>query len=109
MQDQTITEAKLFAQNINDIAASMQNIRQDADAQILREVDNVNELLHRLKDVNGEIITISGTADVSGLQHEQERIIDQIAEAFPISTTYNQDGKVYVFHRKQGLHFLILM
>ena len=96
LQDQTITEAKLFAQNINDIAASMQNIRQDADAQILREVDNVNELLHRLKDVNGEIITISGTADVSGLQDEQERIIDQIAEAFPISTTYNQDGSVRI-------------
>jgi len=96
LQDQTIIEAKIFATNINDTASAMQEIRQDADAQIKREVDNVNELLHRLKSVNGEIITISGTGDVSGLQDEQERLINEISEAFPISTTYNYDGSVRI-------------
>lgn len=96
LQDQTITEAKIFARNVNDVANAMQTIRQDADAQIKREVDNVNELLHRLKEVNGEIMTIGGTGDVSGLQDEQERIINEISEAFPISTTYHYDGSVRI-------------
>lgn len=105
LQDQALNEAKIFAQNINDISNSMQKIREDADAEIYREVQSVNESLYRLQTVSGEIVTLSSSGDVSGLQDEQERLLDKISQSFPINTTYNSDGSVRV-SSKTGITLL---
>ncbi|MEM6603335.1 MAG: flagellar hook-associated protein FlgK [Pseudomonadota bacterium] len=96
LQDQTITNAKVLAENIRDIASSVQEIREQADADIVRSVNRVNDLLDQLKSISGEIVSLGGASDVAGLQDEQDRLIDEISELFPINVSYNENGSVRV-------------
>lgn len=96
LQDETIGTAKDLVNNIRDISSGIQSIRERADAEIKREVDNVNELLHQLKNISGEIAALNSSSDTNGLQDERDRLIDEISQKFPISASYNEDGSVRV-------------
>ena len=105
LQDQTINEARQFARAIRETATKMQELRENADAEIEREVDFVNETLEELKDVTGVIVSRGAAGDTAALQDQRERLIDSINERIPVNVIYDSDGSVKL-STKQGLNLL---
>jgi|GEM_PF-87553 len=105
LQDQTVFEAKELSRSIREIALQMQEIRSDADANIKVEVDFVNNALDQLKSINGDILALNSSADVSALQDEQERLINTINEVIPVNANFKENGIVQL-STKTGITLL---
>ncbi len=107
LQDETINNARLFARNIRDTAQSMQTLRENADAQIKREVDFINKSLYDLKTISGNLSSQAGTGNTAALLDERDRILDAINERIPLQVFEEPNGAVKVA-TKNGLNLLDL-
>lgn len=92
LQDQAIVDAKEFANTIRGIATAVQEVREDADASIKIEVDNINNYLQQFQKVNGDIVSLSSSGDIAALQDEQERLLNKINEIIPVNVIQKSNG-----------------
>lgn len=97
------TAARQLAESINAVAAENQRLRTEADAEIARQVGQVNDALHAIKDVNDKIVTLQLKGeDVSGLQDERDRLIDGIAAIVPLRVVNRDNGQVALYSANGG-------
>lgn len=79
----------------NKLSSSVNVMRSNADQNISRSVQTVNEALHRLQDINGDI---AGNANQSAqgvaLEDERQRLIDTISQIIPVKDISREGGQV---------------
>ena len=69
-----VTAAKNLADAVNRVADENVRLRTEADAEIARQVGQVNDALHAIDDINKKIATLAPKGvDVTGLQDERGR------------------------------------
>ncbi len=94
-QETGAANARQLATGVNDLARSLQTIRQDADRSIAAEVDRVNASLKRIERLNTEIErAVVGGRDASALFDERDRQLDVVNRAIPSRTLIRDNGKV---------------
>jgi flagellar hook-associated protein 1 FlgK len=95
--------ARLLAQSINAVADENVRLRTEADAEIARQVAQVNDALHAVADVNARITTmrIRGE-DTSGLQDERDRIVDAVASIVPLRAVKRDGDQVALYAANGG-------
>ncbi len=96
LQDQTIADAKTLTATVRDIASSVQQVRENADAAIKTEVDIANNFLEQLQKVNGDLISLGTSGDISALQDEQERLLNGLNEIIPVNTSLKSGGAIRI-------------
>lgn len=97
------TSARLLAELINGVAAENQRLRTEADTEIARQVEQVNDALYAVKDVNDKITTLQIKGeDVSALQDERDRLIDGIAGIVPVRVVNRDNGQVALYSANGG-------
>lgn len=84
-----------LAATLRDNTATVQALRQDADAAILRDVETLNNALQQVADFNKDIrrLTVSGN-DPSALIDARQRVVDQIAEIVPVREVPRDNGAI---------------
>src|SRR5690606_15053961 len=92
------------ASAVNRIAGENVRLRTEADAEIGRQVDIVNDALHAIDRINKKIATLGtqGT-DTSALRDERDRLIDGIASVVPLRTVNREHGQVAIYTANGGL------
>ena len=94
-QQTAAANARQLAIGINDLAISLQSVRQEADRSIGAEVDRVNASLKQIERLNGEIekAVVAGR-DASALLDERDRQLDAVNRAVPSRTLIRDNGRI---------------
>ena len=94
-QMSVVQSAKDLAGALNQLSTENTRVRADADAQISREVAEVNSALEKLERINQEIrmLTVGG-GDASALEDQRQRLIDQVSQRIPIRVVQRDQGDV---------------
>lgn len=96
--DSLLNAAGQLAGTLNGISDGLQDIRQQADAQIATEVTNLNRTLAAIHDLNGTIRTsVSRGENALGLIDRQQALVDSIADLVPIREVRNDAGMVSLY------------
>lgn len=94
----TVDAARSLASQINAASTEATRLRSEADAEIARQVGAVNDALHAIRDINAKITTMRASGgDVSALQDEQDRLVDQIATIIPLRTVKRDGDQLAVY------------
>ena len=93
-----VTAAGSLASTLNNATATVQQLREQTDAQMASSVSSINSLLSQFQTVNTQIV--SGTAmgsDTTDLLDTRNSILTQLSQQIGISTTTgaNNDMSVY--------------
>ena len=89
------TAASDIASRLNQISTEGTRVRQTADADIARQVTEVNGALSKIAKLNRQIqIFASSGRDTASLIDLRERLIDQVAAIVPIREQMRANGVV---------------
>lgn len=90
-----LNSAEDLAGKLNATSQTIQNIRQDADREISRSVNGLNQTLSQIADVNRNIrVQIGGGRDVNGLMDQRQLLVDKVAELVPLKVFDRDHGQI---------------
>ncbi|HRO10326.1 flagellar hook-associated protein FlgK [Amaricoccus sp.] len=99
-----VTAAKNLADALNRVSDENSRIRTEADAEIARQVGQVNDTLHAIDDINKKIATLAPKGvDVTSLQDERNRLIDGISAIIPVKVAKRDGDQVALYSQNGGL------
>lgn len=97
-----VAQAVTVADSIREQSLALQKLRLETDAEIGREVENLNKLLADFEKVNNEVIKATRTGrDASDWLDERERLLRGISEIVGI-TTVTRDSNDVAIYTKDG-------
>ena len=100
----TVNAARDLAATVNRVADENVRLRTEADAEINRQVTQVNDALQAVDDINKKIATLAPKGvDVTGLQDERSRIIDGISSIIPVRAVKRDGDQVALYAQNGGL------
>src|SRR5690606_8308281 len=89
---------------LNRVSDENSRIRTEADAEIARQVGQVNDTLHAIDDINKKIATLAPKGvDVTSLQDERNRLIDGISAIIPVKVAKRDGDQVALYSQNGGL------
>ncbi len=93
-----VRSARDLANSLNSSAATVQQVRNDADLGIQSSVDRINSLLEQFQGVNAQIVkgTITG-ADVTDYMDQRDEILASLSNEIGVRTVTrgNNDMSIY--------------
>ena len=96
-QKEAVRRGEDIALKLGGMSTAIQNMRQEADAEIGQTVNEINDLLSRTAELNDKIIRNEavghGTTD---LQDERDKVVDRLAELIDIRVFKRGDGDLVV-------------
>ena len=89
--------ASTLARNIRDLAASVQDLRSDADFQIKDAIDVINRQIEVVADINADIVAANNVgAPIGELEDARDRALNEIAERIDIRLFTRDDGRISI-------------
>lgn len=102
--DNAVARATDLTLALQKQSQSNMQIRMDADAEIGRQVDTVNNNLLEIERLNLEIRKrFRSPSDIAGLQDTQQQLIDEIATIVPVKVAKRDLGEVALFTPNGGV------
>lgn len=97
LRQTTLASIQDFADDISNLAGSIQDLRNEANQQIRSEVFAVNEALRRIDELNPQIIRqLAIGGEVAGLDNQRDQALQELSELIDIRISRNDDGRVFV-------------
>ncbi len=96
--------AGAYADAINSAAKDVRTVREQADSDIDKMVDEINASLQAIEELNKEIQAVEiGGGNSAALVNERDQHIDVVAVAFPIQTYPRENGAVAIYTTSGGV------
>jgi flagellar hook-associated protein 1 len=93
-----VSAASDLTTSLNNGAAAVQQVRDQADAGIATSVASINSLLNQFTQVNATIVSgLQTGANISQAQDSEDSILTQLSQQVGISTTTNTNGSVSIY------------
>lgn len=90
--------ARSLAATVNGISDGIQAERAAADADIARQVDDLNRGLREVEALNAQILRLgSASRDASALLDQRQQVIDRIAGIVPLREYARDNGTVALY------------
>ena len=97
---QVVSDAQLMAQQLRQLSADVQVMRQLAEDSLADAIEEVNEALSQLETINQTLGSHgAGQAPPADLLDERDKFIDQIAQHLDIRIDEDTNGIVSIFTR----------
>lgn len=97
-QSEVVRRAQDIVQKLQDMSATIQDLRQQADVAIANVVDEMNKIVASIDQLNDDIISNSSAKrDVTDLKDQRDRQLDRLAQLVDIRFFFRSDGDVVVF------------
>lgn len=98
--------AQDIAEQIRFVATEVELMRQDINADIGQNIDDLNHYINRVDELNTLIITANKSSPArAGYENQRDEAIDDIAKLMDVSVQRNSDGTVSVYS-KTGITLL---
>ncbi|MFC1525846.1 flagellar hook-associated protein FlgK [Candidatus Latescibacterota bacterium] len=90
-------EADFLVTTMHQLSQQLADSRSGLDAEVVREVEAINQILDQLADINGEIprATYNGGTDAD-LSDQRDRLIEELSTKVDISVIEGDNGQVSV-------------
>jgi len=93
-----VTAADSLTTSLNNGSATVQQVREQADAGMATAVNTINSLLGQFQSLNAQIVSGSQTgANVAPLQDQRDQLLQQLSQQIGISTATNPDGSLSIY------------
>jgi flagellar hook-associated protein 1 len=93
-----VNTAAALAQGLNSATATVNQVREQADAGIATSVQSINSLLTQFQAVNTQIVEGTATgADVTDAQDSRDNILTQLSQQIGITTTASPNGGMSIY------------
>ena len=79
---------------LNAQSRDIAGLRQDADADIARQVDTLNGALARIEGLNGDIARAGAGRDTAALEDERQTAIDAVSTIVPLREIARDNGRI---------------
>jgi len=97
-QNQTISAAQAFAQQLNNATNGIQALRSQADQGIAGDVQQANNALQQIANINQQLAGSSSTDSAAAvLEDQRDQYIDQLAKLMDIRVVQGGNNQVSVF------------
>jgi len=97
-QSAVVSNAQLLAQQLNQMTASVQSLRQSAELGISNAVSQANNAMSQIASLNGQIAASqAGSPEAANLMDQRDSYIDQLSQLMDISVVPSTTGQVSVF------------
>ena len=97
LKGNAISSATALAKRISDLAASVHDLRYEADGAISDAVSSINSSLDRLKNINDALVQATSLKEsTSGLLDDRDKELSTLSGFMNISVTYAASGTVSV-------------
>jgi flagellar hook-associated protein 1 FlgK len=97
-REQAVDAAEIMAREISGLAGAMHDLRLQADQDISENIRRLNRLLGELDLVNSAISNASVLGNpISGLQDEQDMIVDEISQIVDIDVLVQEQYQVFIY------------
>lgn len=98
VRNQAVQAALNLAEQVGDMADSLQDLRRDADRQITRSVEIVNTQLDRIAELNAKIKQNSAQNFPTGdLEDERDRALELLSVEMEVTSFTRSDGAMSVY------------
>ena len=95
---QVVESARAIVRQLNDGAATVTRIRQEADTEIAKSVERVNDLLRQFHEANAAIVTGRlGDAERTRQEDVRDRVLKELAEEMDIRTIRRADNGIAIY------------
>lgn len=92
-QSQVLEAARAVVAGVNEVAGRAQQLREEADQAISRDVKYVNDALKQVEDLNQTIsLAGNGGRDASSLLDQRQNLINEISKIIPVREIPRDDG-----------------
>jgi flagellar hook-associated protein 1 FlgK len=93
-----VSAARDMATSLNQATASVQSVREGADADMVTSVNNINQLLAQFGAVNTAIVkgTIAGD-DVTDYLDQRDSIVSKLSQEIGVSMTIRANGDAALY------------
>ncbi|MFI0396404.1 flagellar hook-associated protein FlgK [Paracoccus jiaweipingae] len=96
--DRIVDSAKTLSGKINDLANTVQDERSAVDADIGRQIDLLNDRLHKIAEINKKIVGQKAqNGDATGLIEQRQIMIDEISQIIPLKEVSRDNGRISLF------------
>jgi flagellar hook-associated protein 1 len=93
-----VSAASTLTQGLNSAAATVDQVREQADSGIATSVQTINSLLTQFQSVNTQIVNGTATgSDVTDAQDLRDNILSQLAQQIGVTTTPNANGGLSIY------------
>lgn len=93
-----LTGASGLATALNQVSASVQSVRTQADAAMAASVADINSLLSKFQEVNAAVVrATSSGADVTDSLDARDKLLSQLSQHIGLSTVTGPNGSVSIF------------
>lgn len=97
-QAEVIRRAQDLTQKFQDMSATIQELRLQADVAVAANVTEMNKIVGQIDQLNDDIISNSSVGrDTTDLRDQRDQQIDRLAELVDIRFFFRADGDVVVF------------
>ncbi len=93
-----VTAASNLASSLNSASATVQNVREQADAGIVNSVSTINSLLSQFGQVNQTVVSGTATgADVTDALDQRDSLLQQLSSQIGITTVAGANNGLEIF------------
>ncbi|MFT3974506.1 MAG: flagellar hook-associated protein FlgK [Amaricoccus sp.] len=98
-----VSVAKDLASAVNRVSDETASLRTEADAEIGRQVTQVNAALNKIDTLNDKIKTLAATGgDTTSLEDQRAQLIDSVSAVVPVKVANRDGGAVALFTQNGG-------
>lgn len=98
-----VSAATDLASAVNRVSDEVQQLRTDADADIGRQVTQLNAALTRIDTLNDKITTLAAKGgDTTSLEDQRAQLIDSVSAIVPVKVAKRDGGQVALFTQNGG-------
>ncbi|WP_439542361.1 flagellar hook-associated protein FlgK [Hyphomicrobium sp.] len=93
-----VRSARDLASSLNNAAATVQQVRNDADLGVQSSVDRINSLVQQFQGVNSQIVkgTVTG-ADVTDYMDQRDELLAKLSNEIGIRTLSRADNDMAIY------------
>lgn len=92
-----LTEFEALAQTVNNLSATIADLRVSSDQQIGSDISQANELIRQIYELNPQISRAMLTGNpASGLLDERDKLVGELSDLVGIRTNLQSDGRLFV-------------
>jgi len=97
IRETMVRTADNLARNTSDLALQLEDLRYEADLDIERAVNNVNQTLSELYEVNIAINNAEAFGqNKSGLFDERDLLVEELSRQLDVNVLYQEGGQAYI-------------
>ncbi|MEE3466895.1 MAG: flagellar hook-associated protein FlgK [Eubacterium sp.] len=103
-KDQVVSIASEFAERAKVLQDDLNNYQTSLDVEIKQEVDEINEIVYKIKNLNKNIQKYEATGETANDYRDQRnKLLDDLSKIIDFETNEERDGTITIFAQGQFL------